>query len=51
MRFKKFHGGIDTVDYDDLYNYDNNYDLADDDEYIGRKIGSIRRLLKIITRK
>ena len=44
FRFKKFHGGIDNVDYDDLDNYDNNYDFADDDEY--RKIGSIRRLFK-----
>ena len=25
MRFKKFHSGIDTVDYDDLDNYDYNY--------------------------
>ena len=44
LRFKKFHGGIDTVDYDDLDNYDDNYDFADNDEY--RKIGSIRRLFK-----
>ena len=47
MRFKKFHGGIDAVGYDDVDNYDDddNYDFAnDDDEY--RKIGSIRRLLK-----
>ena len=44
FRFKKFHGGIDNVDYDDLDNYDNNYDFADDDEY--RKIGSIRTLFK-----
>ena len=44
LRFKKFHGGIDTVDYDDLDNYDDNYDFADDDEY--RKIGSTGRLLK-----
>ena len=44
MRFKKFHGGIDTVDYD-LDNYDYNYDNGgDDDEY--RKIGIIRRLFK-----
>ena len=42
--FKKFHGDIDSVDYDDLDNYDNNYDFADDDEY--KKIGSIRRLFK-----
>ena len=41
---KKFHGGIDTVDYDDLDNYDDNYDFADDDEY--RKIGSITTLFK-----
>ena len=44
LRFKKFHGDIDSVDYDDLDNYDDNYDFADDDEY--RKIGSIRRLFK-----
>ena len=42
--FKKFHGDIDSVDYEDLDNYDNNYDFADDDEY--RKIGSIRTLFK-----
>ena len=44
LRFKKFHRNIDSVDYDDLGNYDYNYDLADDDEY--RKIGSIRTLFK-----
>ena len=44
MKFKKFHGDIDSVDYDDLDNYDYNYDFADDDEY--RKIGSIRTLFK-----
>ena len=38
LKFKKFHGDIDSIDYDDLDNYD------DDDEY--RKIGSIRRLFK-----
>ena len=43
------HVGIDTTDYDDLDNYDYNYDDGgddddDDDEY--RKIGSIRRLFK-----
>ena len=42
--FNKFHGNIDSVDYDDLDNYDYNYDFADDDEY--RKIGSIRHYLK-----
>ena len=40
----KFHGDIDSVDYDDLDNYDNNYDFPDDDEY--RKIGSIKTLFK-----
>ena len=43
LRFKKFHGDIDSVDYDDLNNYDDD-DFANDDEY--RKIGSIRRLFK-----
>ena len=42
MRFKKFHDNIDAVDYDDLDNYDDNYDFADNDEH--RKIGSIRNL-------
>ena len=41
---KKFHGNIDSVDYDDLDNYDYNYDFAHDDEY--RKIGSTRTLFK-----
>ena len=44
LRFKKFYGNIDTVDYEDIDNYDYNYDFADDDEY--RKIGSIRTLFK-----
>ena len=44
LKFKKFHGNVDSVDYDDLDNYDDNYDFADDDEY--RKIGSTGRLLK-----
>ena len=44
LMFKKFHGGIDSIDYDHLDNYDTNYDFADDDEY--RKIGSIRTLFK-----
>ena len=42
--FKKFHGNIDSVDYDDLDNYHYNYDFADDDEY--RKTGSTRILFK-----
>ena len=44
LKFKKFHGGVDSVDYDDLDNYDDNYDFADDDKY--RKIGSVKRLFK-----
>ena len=48
LKFKKFHGNIDSADYDDLDNYDYNYDFADDDEY--RKIGSIRTLFKEIDR-
>ena len=33
LMFNKFHGNIDNVDYDDLDNYDYNYDFADDDKY------------------
>ena len=44
LRFKTFCGNINSVDYEDLHNYDDNYDLADDDEY--KKIGSIRTLFK-----
>ena len=29
--FKKFRGNTDSVDYEDLDNYDYNYDVADDD--------------------
>ena len=39
LRFKKFCGNIDSINYEDLDNYYYNYDFADDDEY--RKIGSI----------
>ena len=45
LRFKEFHADIDSVDYDDLDNCDDNYDFADDDDEY-RKIGSIRRLFK-----
>ena len=44
LRFKKFRGNIDSVDYEDLDNYDYNYDFADDGEY--RQIGRIRTLFK-----
>ena len=42
LKFIKFHGHIDSVEYDGLDNYDD--DFVDDDEY--RKLGSIRRLFK-----
>ena len=48
LRFKEFYGDIDSVDYDDLNNYDDNYDFGDDDEC--RQIGSIRRLFKAFDR-
>ena len=48
--FKKFHGDIDSVDYEDLDNYDDDddYSCADDDEY--RKNGTVRRLFKLFDR-
>ena len=42
--FKNVHGDIDSVDYDDLDNYDYNSDFSDEDEC--RKIGSIRTLFR-----
>ena len=48
LRFKTFRGNIDSVNYEDIDNYDYNYDFADDDEY--RKIGSIRKLFKELDR-
>ena len=40
-----FHGDVDSVDYDDLDNYDDNYDeAADDDKY--KKTGRIKRLFE-----
>ena len=42
LRFKKFHANVDSVDYDDLDNYEDNYDFANNDEY--RKIESVRTL-------
>ena len=44
LQFSKFHGNIDSVDYEGLDNYDDDYGFADDDKY--RKIGSIRALFK-----
>ena len=41
-------GGTDSVDYDDLGNYDDNYGFADDDDGYS-KIGSVRRLSKSLT--
>ena len=42
---KKFYGNVDSVDYDDLDSYDDNYDFADDDDQY-RTNGSVRRLFK-----
>ena len=41
---KHFRDNINSVDYEDLDNYDDNYDFADDDKF--RKIGAIRTLFK-----
>ena len=43
LRFKKFNGDVDSINYGDLDDYDDD-EFADDDEY--RRIGSIRRLFK-----
>ena len=48
LKFKKFQGNVDSVDYDNLGNYDDNYDFAND--YVYRKIGSLRRLFKMFDR-
>ena len=32
LKSKTFQGNIDSVDFKDLYNYNNNYDCADDDK-------------------
>ena len=48
LKFKKIHSNIDSVDYENLDNYDDNYDFADDDKY--RKIGSIRTLSRDFSR-
>ena len=42
---KIFRGNIDSVDYEDLHNYDYNYDFVDDDDEY-REIGSITTLFK-----
>ena len=44
VKFKKFDSDVDSVNYDDLDNYDYNYDTDDGDKY--RNIESIRRLFK-----
>ena len=48
LKPKKFQGNIDSVDFKDLHNYNNNYHFGDDDKY--RKIGSTRTLFKEIDR-
>ena len=51
LKFKKFRGNIDSVDYEDLDKYDDNYDLADDDntEKFGVLEHYLKRLIEIIT--
>ena len=44
LMLKKCHCDTDSFDYEDLDNYDDDGDGADDDEY--RKIGTIRTLFK-----
>ena len=44
-RLRKFCGNIDSVDYEDLDNYDYNYDFADDDKY-RKKLGVLKHYLK-----
>ena len=47
LKFKKFRGNIESVDYEDLDNYDYNHDFADDDEY--KKLGVLEHYLKSLT--
>ena len=56
MRFKKLHDGIDTIDYDDLDNYDYNYDMVVmmmmmmmNTEKLGALEDYLRGLIEIIT--
>ena len=51
LRFKKFHGDVDSVDYDDLDNYYDNYEFADDDdtEKLGALEHYVKSLIEIIT--
>ena len=44
LKSNKFQGNIDSIDYEGLDDYDNNYDFVDDDKY--RKCGSIRTLFR-----
>ena len=50
LKFKKFHDNVDSVDYDDLDNYDYNYDDADYDDEEYKKTGSIKRLFQGLDR-
>ena len=47
--FENFYGNIDSVGYEDLDNYDDNYDFVDDDDEY-RKIEIIKTLFKEIDR-
>ena len=51
LKFKKFRGNIDSVNYEKLDNFNYSYDFVDDDEYRKKKkIGSIRALFKEFNR-
>ena len=49
LKFENFYGNIDSVGYEDLDNYDDNYDFVDDDDEY-RKIEIIKTLFKEIDR-
>ena len=51
LKFKKFDSNIDSVDFDDLDSYDDNYYNVDDDEYKKLKVLEhyLKSLIVIIT--
>ena len=51
LRFRKFCGNIDSVDYEDLDNYGDNYDFAEmiNTEKLGLLEHYLKSLIEIIT--
>ena len=47
LRFKKFHGNIDSVDYEEVDNYGYNYDFGDDVNI--KKLEALEHYLKSLT--